>query len=145
MEIEIEIGHFSERVAIPLVDLHSVTVVPTSMSSRNSRSHHHQQQQQQQYNNQPITASTRTGMQTVRPSALPAAIMNAPDASGDTMSTLATTNSDSHPLQPRQLLDVETGRSIVVAQPAPTLHNYHQHQGQHMVVAGTVGCPLKTS
>jgi hypothetical protein len=50
--------------------------------------------------------------------------MNAPDNSGDTMSTLATNNSNHHPLQPRELLDVETGRSILIAQ-------------QHMAMAGT--------
>jgi hypothetical protein len=53
--------------------------------------------------------------------------MNTPDSSGDTMgtlSTLATNNSNNHPLQPRELLDVETGRSILIAQ-------------QHTAMAGT--------
>jgi hypothetical protein len=139
----IEIGHFSERVAIPLVDLHShaVTVKPASMSSRNNNRGSQQQQQQQQ----PITGSSRTGMQTVRLSVLPAAVMNTPDTSGDTMGTLATSTSHmSHPLQPRQLLDVETGRSILIAQTAPTLHRNYQQQQQYQQMTVPITASLVT-
>lgn len=97
----IEIGHFSERVASQLVGLR-----PTS--TRNNR------------RTRQRSASTLTGMQTIRLSVLPAQVLSAPDMSGDTMSTLET--SCSRPLQPKQLLDVETGRSIVISQPNAAVH-----------------------